>query len=98
MIQTNRKPTTVGEMLTHEFLEPLGLRQTRLAKVMGVAPSLVNALWEAMHDERRRERVERAQHPLRVRYAQSYLCSGWIWLLQDVRRLASVEGCAAWAG
>lgn len=100
MIQTNRKPTTVGEMLTHEFLEPLGLSQTKLAKAMGVAPRLVNELcrdrravtadtalmlsrvfgnsaqfwlnlqqknelWEAMHDAKRRERVERAQ-PLEV--------------------------------
>lgn len=96
MIQTNRKPTTVGEMLTHEFLEPLGLSQVKLAKAMGVAPRLVNELcrdkraitadtalmlsrvfgnsaqfwlnlqqknelWEAMHDTKRRERVERAQ-------------------------------------
>ena len=100
MIQTNRKPTTVGEMLTHEFLEPLGLSQTKLARAMGVAPRLINELcrnrravtadtalmlsrvfgnsaqfwlnlqqkndlWEAMHDAKRRERVERAQ-PLEV--------------------------------
>lgn len=44
MIMTNRKPTTVGEMLTHEFLEPLNLSQTKLAKMMGVAPRLVNEL------------------------------------------------------
>lgn len=98
MIQTNHKPTTVGEMLTHEFLEPLGLSRVRLAQAMGVAPRLVNELcrdrravtadtalmlsrvfgnsaqfwlnlqqkndlWKAMHDAKRRERVERA-HPL----------------------------------
>nr|WP_298410308.1 HigA family addiction module antitoxin [uncultured Halomonas sp.] len=96
MIQTNHKPTTVGEMLTHEFLEPLGLSQVRLAQAMGVAPRLVNELcrdrravtadtalmlsrvfgnsaqfwlnlqqkndlWKAMHDAKRRERVERAR-------------------------------------
>ena len=98
MIKTNRKPTTVGEILTAEFLEPMGLTQTDLAKAMGVQVRLVNELcrgrravtadtalmlarvfgtsaefwlnaqlatdlWEAMHDEKRRQRVERA-HPL----------------------------------
>jgi addiction module HigA family antidote len=96
MIKTNRKPTTVGEILTAEFLEPKGLTQTELAKAMGVQVRLVNELcrnrrtvtadtalmlarvfgtsaefwlnaqqatdlWEAMHDEKRRRRVERAQ-------------------------------------
>jgi addiction module HigA family antidote len=96
MIKTNRKPTTVGEILTAEFLEPMGLTQTELAKAMSVQVRLVNELcrdrravtadtalmlarvfgtsaefwlnaqqatdlWEAMHDEKRRQRVERAQ-------------------------------------
>ena len=96
MIKTYRKPTTVGEILTAEFLEPMGLTQTDLAKAMGVQVRLVNELcrnrrtvtadtalmlarvfgtsaefwlnaqqatdlWEAMHDEKRRRRVERAQ-------------------------------------
>ena len=100
MIKTNRKPTTVGEILTAEFLEPMGLTQTELAKAMGVQVRLVNELcrgrravtadtalmlarvfgtsaefwlnaqqatdlWEAMHDEKRRQRVERA-HPLQA--------------------------------
>ena len=100
MIKTNRKPTTVGEILTAEFLEPMGLTQTDLAKAMGVQVRLVNELcrgrravtadtalmlarvfgtsaefwlnaqqatdlWEAMHDEKRRQRVERA-HPLQA--------------------------------
>ena len=100
MIETNRKPTTVGEILTSEFLEPMGLTQTELAKAMGVQVRLVNELcrdrravtadtalmlarvfgtsaefwlnaqqatdlWEAMHDEKRRQRVERA-HPLQA--------------------------------
>jgi addiction module HigA family antidote len=100
MIKTNRKPTTVGEILTAEFLEPMGLTQTELAKAMGVQVRLINELcrgrravtadtalmlarvfgtsaefwlnaqqatdlWEAMHDEKRRQRVERA-HPLQA--------------------------------
>lgn len=44
MMQTSRKPTTVGEILNHEFLEPLGLNQTQLAQQMGVHPRLVNEL------------------------------------------------------
>lgn len=44
MIETHRKPTTVGEMLTHEFLEPHGLSQTDLAKAMGVKPGFVNEI------------------------------------------------------
>ena len=39
-----RKPTTVGELLTHEFLEPLELSQSELARSMGVQPRLVNEL------------------------------------------------------
>lgn len=40
MIETNRKPTTIGEMLTCEFLEPLELSQTELARLMGVKTGL----------------------------------------------------------
>ncbi|MCE0734493.1 HigA family addiction module antitoxin [Halomonas sp. G15] len=100
MIQTKRKPTTIGEMLAHEFLEPLELTQTKLADQMGVSPRLVNELcrnkravtadtalmlsrvfgnsaqfwlslqqkvdlWEATHDAKRRERIEKAK-PLEV--------------------------------
>jgi antitoxin HigA-1 len=96
MFNVNRKPTSIGEILTQEFLEPFGLSQTRLAEMMGVSPRLVNELcrnkravtadtalmlsrvfgntpqfwlnlqqktdlWEATHDARRLERIERAQ-------------------------------------
>lgn len=96
MIQTNRKPSTVGEILTHEFLEPLDLSQTRLAEKMGVHHRLVNEIcrgrravtadtaimlgrvfgntpqfwlnlqqmndiWEATHDAKRLERINKAQ-------------------------------------
>lgn len=44
MMMTERKPTTVGEMLTHEFLEPLELSQSALARQMGVAPRVVNEI------------------------------------------------------
>ncbi|GAB2786335.1 HigA family addiction module antitoxin [Halomonas shantousis] len=98
MMQTQRKPTSVGDMLKYEFLEPFGLTQTALARAMGVQPRLVNELcrnrrvitadtalmlsrvfgnsaqfwlnlqqkndlWDVMHDERRRARVEKAGPP-----------------------------------
>ncbi|MCG7602048.1 HigA family addiction module antitoxin [Halomonas sp. McH1-25] len=44
MVQTQRKASTVGDILTHEFLEPLDLTQTRLAEKMGVKPRLVNEI------------------------------------------------------
>jgi antitoxin HigA-1 len=44
MLMTKRKPTTVGEMLTKEFMEPLGLTQGALAEAMGVQRKHVNEL------------------------------------------------------
>jgi antitoxin HigA-1 len=41
---TNRKPVSVGEMLTEEFLTPMGLTQTALADAMGVPRKHVNEL------------------------------------------------------
>lgn len=43
-METNRRPTPVGEILTEEFLVPLELTQTDLAKAMGVQVRLVNEL------------------------------------------------------
>jgi antitoxin HigA-1 len=44
MIETKRKPVAVGEMLTAEFLEPLGLTQGELAAALGVPRKHVNEL------------------------------------------------------
>ncbi|WP_058189141.1 HigA family addiction module antitoxin [Terracidiphilus gabretensis] len=44
MLNTARKPVTVGEMLAEEFLGPLGLTQGALAAAMGVQRKLVNEL------------------------------------------------------
>lgn len=41
---TTRKPASVGEILTAEFLEPMGLTQGQLAKAMGVPRKHVNEL------------------------------------------------------
>jgi addiction module HigA family antidote len=96
MLTTKRKPATVGEILTEEFLHPMGLTQAALAEAMGVQRKHVNELcndrrnvtaatalilarvfgnspefwlnaqrrtdlWEAMHDDRERARIERAK-------------------------------------
>ncbi len=44
MTMTQRKPATVGDILTEEFMKPLGLTQTALAKAMGVQRKHVNEL------------------------------------------------------
>src|SRR6266436_8074057 len=44
MLMTTRKPATVGEILTEEFMQPLGLTQGALAEAMGVQRKHVNEL------------------------------------------------------
>ncbi|MSO85630.1 MAG: addiction module antidote protein, HigA family [Rhodospirillales bacterium] len=44
MIMTKRKPISVGEMLEEEFMKPLRLTRTALARTMGVERRLVNEL------------------------------------------------------
>ncbi len=44
MSVTKRKPVTPGEMLTEEFLMPLGLTQGQLAEAMGVPRKHVNEI------------------------------------------------------
>ncbi len=44
MVNTKRKPVSVGEMLIEEFLAPMGLTQGALAEAMGVPRKLVNEL------------------------------------------------------
>lgn len=44
MLMTKRKPATVGEILSEEFMQPLGLTQGALADAMGVQRKHVNEL------------------------------------------------------
>ena len=44
MLMTRRKPASVGEVLTLEFMEPMGLTQAALAEAMGVQRKHVNEL------------------------------------------------------
>ncbi|MBU4433458.1 MAG: HigA family addiction module antidote protein, partial [Alphaproteobacteria bacterium] len=44
MLTTTRKPVSVGEILTEEFMTPMGLTQVALADAMGVQRKHVNEL------------------------------------------------------
>jgi addiction module HigA family antidote len=44
MLMTKRKPVSVGEILTQEFMEPMDLTQAALAEAMGVQRKHVNEL------------------------------------------------------
>ena len=44
MTITKRRPVSVGKILEQEFMDPMGLTQTELAKAMGVPRRLVNEL------------------------------------------------------
>ena len=44
MILTKRKPVSVGEMITEEYLVPLGITQGQLASAMGVSRRTINEL------------------------------------------------------
>ncbi len=44
MLMTKRKPATAGDILVQEFMQPMGLTQSALAKAMGVQREHVNEL------------------------------------------------------
>lgn len=44
MIVTKRQPVSVGEMITEEFMVPLGITQGQLSSAMGVSRRTVNEL------------------------------------------------------
>ena len=44
MLTTKRKPAPVGDILTDEFMQPMGLTQGALADAMGVQRKHVNEL------------------------------------------------------
>jgi len=44
VLMTKRKPFSVGSLLVHEFLEPLGISQTELAERSGLPRKHVNEL------------------------------------------------------
>ena len=48
-LPTHRPPTSPGDMLRHEFLEPLGLTQSELAQRMGVP---VGRISQILQDKR----------------------------------------------
>ena len=44
MIPKNRRPTHPGEILIHEFLEPMGISQTKLSRDLDIPIQRVNTL------------------------------------------------------
>jgi addiction module HigA family antidote len=44
MFLTKRQPVSVGEMITEEFMVPLGINQGQIASAMGVSRRTVNEL------------------------------------------------------
>jgi addiction module HigA family antidote len=44
VLTTNRKPASIGEILTEQFMKPMGLTQGALAEAMGVLRKHVNEL------------------------------------------------------
>jgi addiction module HigA family antidote len=44
MLMTKRRPASVGEILSEEFMQPLNLTQAALAEAMGVPRKHVNEL------------------------------------------------------
>jgi addiction module HigA family antidote len=44
MLNTKRKPVTVGEMLTQEFMEPMNITQIELAEKTGLPRKHINEL------------------------------------------------------
>ncbi len=44
MIITQRKPVSIGEMITEEYLKPLKITQGQLAQTMGASRRTVNEL------------------------------------------------------
>ena len=49
-IPTNRAPIHPGEILLEEFLKPMGLSQTALARAIGVPPRRINEIVLAKRD------------------------------------------------
>jgi antitoxin HigA-1 len=44
MLPKNRPPTSPGEVLAEEFLEPMGMTQSALAERLGVFPTVVSGI------------------------------------------------------
>ena len=50
MLMAKRKPATVGEILVEEFMQPMGLTQSALAKAVGARRGHVVALCDNRRD------------------------------------------------
>ena len=70
-MEMKRKPTHPGEILREDFLKPLGLSQSKLAKVLGVTFRTINEIV----NERRNLSPEMA-----VKFARYFGTSEEVWL------------------
>jgi addiction module HigA family antidote len=61
-IPSHRRPTTVGEILTEDYMRPLGLTQQQFAEALGIDRPGLNAIVNG----RRRVTVEMAMRLARV--------------------------------
>ena len=49
MLPKNRPPTTPGEMIVEEFLEPAGITQAAFAERIGMSPQQLNPILRGKH-------------------------------------------------
>jgi hypothetical protein len=75
MLMTERKPASAGEILTEEFMTPMGLPQAALAKAMGVQRKHVNELCNDRGMSRQRPRLSWRGCSATARISGS-MCSG----------------------
>lgn len=77
MLPKKRRPTPPGEILRHEFLEPIGMSQTQLAAALGIARVRVNDILQG----RRAISVDTA---VRLAYFFDTTAEFWLGLQMDV--------------
>ena len=75
-LPTHRPPTSPGQMLREEFLEPLGLTQTKLAERMGVPVGRVNQILQE-------KRAVSADTALRLSRVLGMSAEFWLGLQSD---------------
>jgi addiction module HigA family antidote len=75
-LPTHRPPTSPGQMLREEFLEPLGLTQTELAERMGVPVGRVNQILQE-------KRAVSADTALRLSRVLGMSAEFWLGLQSD---------------
>lgn len=76
-LPTRRRPTTPGEVITEEFIKPLNITQTQLAKAMGIPLQRLNMIIKG-------KRAVTPDTALRLSKALGCSVKFWLNLQQDV--------------